>query len=83
MEIPCYVLSDGTRVLVQRGLQSGMGMSEGGGKSGARRIVELLESIAGKGIDIKDLIARANSPIRVSGERTWRSVRHCTATRWN
>jgi hypothetical protein len=64
VEIPCYVLSDGTRVLVQRGLQSGLAMSEGGGKSGARKIVELLESLAEKGIDIKDLIARANSPIK-------------------
>lgn len=64
VEIPCYVLSDGTRVLVQRGLQSGLGMSEGGGKGGARKIVALLETLAGKGVDIKDLIARANSPIK-------------------
>jgi len=64
VEIPCYVLSDGTRVLVQRGLQSGLGMSEGGGKGGARKIVSLLETLAGKGIDINDLIARANSPIK-------------------
>jgi hypothetical protein len=27
IEIPCYVLSDGTRVLAQRGLQSGIGLS--------------------------------------------------------
>ena len=30
IEIPCYVLADGTRVLAQRGLQSGIGLSEGG-----------------------------------------------------
>lgn len=64
VEIPCYVLPDGTRVLAQRGLQSGIGLSEGGGKSGARKIVELLESLVEKGIDIRDLIARANSPIK-------------------
>jgi hypothetical protein len=64
VEIPCYVLNDGTRVLVQRGLQGGIGMSEGGGKEGARKIVQLLEFLQGKGIDIKDLIARANSPIK-------------------
>lgn len=64
VEIPCYVLSDGTRVLAQRGLQSGIGLSEGGGKGGARKIVALLESLAEKGIDVSDLIARANSPIR-------------------
>lgn len=64
VEIPCYVLSDGTRVLAQRGLHSGIGLSEGGGKGGARKIVILLESLAEKGINIRDLIARANSPIR-------------------
>ena len=64
VEIPAYVLDDGRRVLVQRGLQFGIGMSKGGGKSGARKIVELLETLQGKGIDIRDLIARANSPIR-------------------
>jgi hypothetical protein len=64
IEIPCYVLDDGRRVLVQRGLQGGLGMSEGGGKGGARKIVELLESLAEKGIDINGLTARANSPIK-------------------
>lgn len=64
IEIPCYVLQDGTRVLAQRGLQSGLGLSEGGGKTGARRIVELLDSLQQKEIDIRDLVVRANSPIR-------------------
>ena len=64
IEIPCYVLEDETRVLAQRGLQSGLGLSEGGGKTGARRIVEMLESLEQKGIDVRGLVARANSPIR-------------------
>jgi len=64
IEIPCYVLADGTRVLAQRGLQSGIGLSEGGGKGGARKIVELVERLGEKGIEIRGLIARANSPIR-------------------
>jgi hypothetical protein len=64
VEIPCYVLGDGTRLLAQRGLQAGIALSTGGGKSGARRIVELMESLAEKGIDVRGLIARANSPIR-------------------
>jgi hypothetical protein len=63
-ELPCYVLMDGRRVLAQRGLQSGIGLSEGGSKSGARKIVDLLLNLAEKGLDIKDLVARANSPIR-------------------
>lgn len=64
VEIPCYVLSDGTRVLAQRGLHSGIGLSEGGGKGGARKIALLLEGLAEKGLDVRDLIVRANSPIR-------------------
>lgn len=63
-EITAYVLEDGTRVLSQRGLQSGVGLSEGGGRSGARRIAELMASLAEKGVDVRDLVARANSPIR-------------------
>jgi hypothetical protein len=64
VEIPCYVLPDGTRVLAQRGLQSGMGLSEGGGRTGARRIAELMESLSEKGVDVRGLVARVNSPIR-------------------
>ncbi|MBI5262181.1 MAG: P63C domain-containing protein [Bradyrhizobium sp.] len=64
IEIPCYVLADGTRVLAQRGLQSGIGLSQGGGKTGARRIAELMAGLAEKDIDVRGLIARANSPIR-------------------
>jgi hypothetical protein len=64
IEIPCYVLADGTRVLAQRGLQGGIGLSLGGGKTGARRIAELMNSLLEKGIDVRGLVARANSPIR-------------------
>lgn len=64
IEIPCYVLADGRRVLAQRGLQSGIGLSEGGGKDGARKIPALMARLAEKGLDIKDLAARASSPIR-------------------
>jgi hypothetical protein len=64
IEIACYVLDDETRVLSQRGLQTGIGLSEGGGKSGARRIAELMDQLEGKGINTNNLSARANSPIR-------------------
>lgn len=63
VEIPCYVLSDGTRLLAQRGLQSGIGMSEGGGQGGARKIAAFMARLAAKGIDTKGLVARVNSPI--------------------
>jgi len=39
-------------------------MAEGGGKGGARKIAALMERLQEKGIDVKGLIARANSPIR-------------------
>src|SRR5665213_3351186 len=64
IEIAAYVLSDGTRVLAQRGLQSGIGLSEGGGKGGARKIAAFMSRLSNKGIDVRGLVARANSPIR-------------------
>lgn len=64
IEIPCYVLEDGTRVLSQRGLQSGMGMSLSGGKAGEQRIATFLDSIEQKGIEINGLSARIRSPIK-------------------
>ena len=67
IEIPCYVLEDETRVLSQRGFQGGLGMSEGGGKGGARKVSSFLESLDNKGIDVKDLMVRANSPIEFRG----------------
>lgn len=63
IEIPAYVLADGTRVLAQRGLQSGIGFSEGGGRSGERKIAYFMARLADKGIDVKGLVARANNPI--------------------
>jgi hypothetical protein len=63
ISIPCYVLADGTRVLAQRGLQSGIGLSEGGVGGGARKIAVLMNRLTEKGIDTRDLAARANSPI--------------------
>jgi len=51
-------------VFSQRGLQAALGLSQGGGKSGARRIVEFMLSISSKGIDDRGLAVRADSPIR-------------------
>lgn len=64
IEIPCYVLADGRRVLVQRGMQVGIGLSRSGGAGRARRIAVLLAGLVRKGLDFEDLIARVNSPIR-------------------
>lgn len=64
IEIPCYVLANGTRVLAQRGLQGGIGLSEGGGKQGARKIAGLMAQLAERGVNVRDLVARANNPMR-------------------
>lgn len=64
IEIQCYVLEDETRVLNLRSLQSGIGMSEGGGKGGARKIPALMARLAEKGINIMQLDVRANDPIK-------------------
>jgi hypothetical protein len=64
IEIPCYVLGDGRRVLAQRGLQGGIGLSESGGSGGARRLAALMDSLENKGIDTKGLAVRINNPIR-------------------
>jgi hypothetical protein len=63
IEIPCYVLEDGTRVLSQRGLQTGIGMSTSGGSGGAQRMAQFITSLAKKGIDTKDLVMRIGEPI--------------------
>ncbi len=49
VEIPCYVLDDNTRVLSQRGLQTGIGMSvSGGSKAGEQRLASFFMSLLEK-----------------------------------
>lgn len=53
IDIPCYVLEDGRRVIVQSGLLKALGMSTGGAKkAGSRKIDEFIASSA-----IKDFIS--------------------------
>lgn len=63
IEIPCYVLADRRRVLVQRALQTGIGMSTSGGSDGAQRLALFIEGLARKGVDCKDLAVRIRNPI--------------------
>lgn len=63
-EIPCYVLEGDIRVLSQRGLQTGIGMSVSGGSAGEQRLPRFIDSLAAKGIDTNDLTARIRTPIR-------------------
>jgi P63C domain len=63
IEIPCYVLSDKRRVLVQRGLQQSIGMSTSGGSDGAQRLALFIEGLAKKGVDCNELAVRIRTPI--------------------
>lgn len=63
IEIQCYVLEDGKRVIVQRAMQTGIGMSTSGGSGGAQRLAQFIEGLAEKGIDCKDLAVRIRNPI--------------------
>lgn len=64
IEIPCYVLEDGTRVLSQRGMVSGLGMTYGSGQGGADRLTGFA---GGKGISPfinNDMMALIKNPIK-------------------
>lgn len=77
IEIPAYVLEDGTRVITQRGMQTAIGMSKSGGDSGEPRIVrfvrDLSENRRAKAMlesglvaelpDISALLNRVESPV--------------------
>ncbi len=63
IEIPCYVLEGEIRVISQRSLQTGIGMSTSGGSGGAHRLALFVASLAEKGVETKDLAARIASPI--------------------
>jgi hypothetical protein len=71
IEIPCYVLDDETRVLSQRGLQTGVGMSSGGSSTGEQRVVRFLRSLSEKpncdselAVRIAETLARVQNPIK-------------------
>ena len=64
VEISCYVLEDGTRVLSQRGLVAGLGMTYGSGQGGADRLTGFA---AGKGISPfinNEMMALIRNPIK-------------------
>ena len=60
IEIPCYVLEDETRVFVQRGMASGLGMSNASGQ----RLTTFAASKSIKPFISKDLQAVIDNPIR-------------------
>ena len=69
IEIPCYVLEDGTRVLTQRGFREGLGMSQGSSRTGDARHIALLESEGVKAHLNNDLLLLLKNPIKFQNPR--------------
>jgi len=65
IELPCYVLEDGTRVLSQRGMIGGLGMSSGSAREGgADRLASFLQGKAISPFVSSDLMALIDNPIK-------------------
>lgn len=65
LEIPCYVLEDGTRVLVQGGMIKSLGMSSGGaGGGGGDRIAKFFNGKLIKPFISAEILDRIGSPIK-------------------
>lgn len=64
VEIPCYVLEDGTRVLSQRGMVAGLGMTYGSGQGGADRLTGFAGGKAISSFINNDVMALITNPIR-------------------
>lgn len=72
-EIPCYVLDNGMRVLSQRGMQTGIGMSTSGGALGEQRLAVFASGLAekakennGLAVRIAEVAERLKNPVKFS-----------------
>lgn len=63
-EIPCYVLEDGTRVLVQGSMIKALGMSRGSAGSGGDRLAGFVSTKALSEFVSKDLLGVITHPIK-------------------
>lgn len=62
-EFPCAVLENGMRVLTQRSVQKGLGMSTSGGSDGAHRVARFIAKLEEKGVETRGLSLRIGSPV--------------------
>jgi hypothetical protein len=60
VDIPCYVLEDGRRVITNQGIQIGLKMAKSGGQ---QRTADLVVGFERKGLDCKDLLNSITNPI--------------------
>jgi hypothetical protein len=73
IELPCYVLSDETRVLSQRGILSGLGMRSGG-RPGGTRLTYLLRSSTFAPFVSPELLEILENPIKFHPPRGGRTA---------
>jgi P63C domain len=71
IEIPCYVLDNGMRVITHRGLQKSLDMAVSGG---ARDTALYMERLASKALQVHDLSARLSHPVEFVPQRGGRSA---------
>ncbi|GAA4475608.1 hypothetical protein GCM10023157_04800 [Gluconacetobacter asukensis] len=64
LEIPCYVLEDGTRVLTQSGVLNAMSLPDRGGSEGRTRLARFFDGQAFSPYLSKELSDSTNDPIR-------------------
>lgn len=64
IEIPCYVLEDGTRILSQRGVMSGVGITRGSSHGGGDRLSAMMESSALSGFASPDVLLAIKHPVK-------------------
>lgn len=64
IEIPCYVLDDGTRVISQRGMVAGLGMKYGSRAGGADRLTSFAQGKSISPFINNALLVLLESPIR-------------------
>jgi len=59
IEIPCYVLNNGMRVITHRGLQAAISMSV---KGSATETAEFIGTFSEKGLECSEIVARLSAP---------------------
>ena len=64
IEIPCYVLDNEDRVIIQKGLRTGIGMSTKGGSGGSPRLIRLISNLRDQGFTSDKVVKTISSPIR-------------------
>lgn len=64
LEIPCYVLEDGTRVLTQTGVLSAMSLPDRGSSEGRTRLARFFDGQAFAPYVSEDIANNTNAPIR-------------------